>query len=600
MDNGYRGNDRNNSSRYSPAPRRGRFAEPARTSSGSPRPQANNPWSQGASPWDSRNAEPVSPAPSRASQQPVRPSQSAPRRERSVDQTQQYGRTQGTARQIPRSATPRQHVDGYDRSAYGRNVPGQRGENHGDAPTPTRNSAGQRRPQDRDHVRDPRIRDQHPHTVHDAPRRGERKPSDANSTENSCKDDRRSYTPMGTSADSFRNADRYAKRRDRAPIHLKVPIILAVLAIAAGVGIFSWVQSLPVTVTVNGTQMEVGGEKTAAYIFDQGAVHVTPGNLVDVEGMLLEEGKGTPYTLTVNGEEDADATKRLHNGDALEFTDGTDIEETSTVEDSQTIPFNTVEAGNGPLHAIVQEGADGEQTTKTGQVSGKTVTEVTTPAQDRIYRRYYPDTGGEKVVALTFDDGPVGSQTTELLDVLKQNGAKATFFTIGSQITGDNSAIIKRMADEGHQISTHTYDHAAGSGQGVNLSYMTEQEQRDEITKGLSAIEAATGKAPSQAFRAPGGNFPIEVWKNTEDLITAEIGWDIDTQDWTQPGTEAIVAAIESAQPGSVILMHDGGGDRIQTIEACREAIPYLASKGYKFVTIDELLQYPVLDDGAI
>lgn len=593
MDNGYRGDGRTNISRNPSEPRRGRFAEPARPNAPTSRQTSQNPWNQGASPREARDASRPYASSGQATRRIADP---APRQSPNAD------------RQLPRSATPRQHVDGYDRSSYGRNVPGERGQQD---PDQTRNdrSAGsrsgrpasdQRRQQGRDRVPDPRIRNprtqaaraEHPRDDYGNPARDD--------AESFRRHSRQSYTPMETTGDSFRNTDRYAKRRERAPFNLKVPIILAVLAVALGVGIFSWVQSLPVTVTVNGTQMEIGGEKTADYVFNQGAVHVTPGNLVDVEGALLEEGKGTPYTLTVNGESDPDATARLHNGDVLEFSDGTDVEEPSTVEDSQVIPFKTVEAGNGPLHAIVQEGADGEQTTKTGSVSGKTVTEVTTPAQDRICRRYYPDTGGEKVIALTFDDGPVGEQTSELLDVLKENGAKATFFTIGAQISGDNSAVIKRMAEEGHQVCTHSYDHAAGSGQGVNLSYMTKQEQRDEITKGLEAIEAATGTAPSTAFRSPGGNFPLEVWQNTEDLISAEIGWDIDTQDWRMPGTETIVQAIESAEPGSVILMHDGGGDRSQTIEACREAIPYLKSKGYTFVTIDELLQYPILEDGAI
>ena len=409
----------------------------------------------------------------------------------------------------------------------------------------------------------------------------------------------RSYTPMST-ADSYRNADRYAKR-DRTPsFNFKIPVILAAIAIVAGVGIFTWVQSLPVTVTVNGTKMEVGGEKTATYIYNQGAVQVKPGNLIDVEGQVLQEGKGNLFTLTVNDQTGADPDKRLSNGDVLEFTDGDDVEEASTVNESQVLPFETVEAGTGPIHAVIQEGADGESTTKTGSISGKTVTQVTKPAQNKVYRRYFPDTQGEKVIALTFDDGPVAAQTNELLDVLKENGAKATFFTIGQQIEGENIDVVKRAAKEGHQICTHTFDHAAGSGQGVNLSFMSPQEQLDEVTKGMQAIASATGADASTVIRAPGGNFPLAVWQNVESAVTAEIGWNIDTEDWRQPGTDAIIEAVESAQPGSIILMHDGGGDRSQTIAACREALPYLASKGYKFITIDEMMKYPVANDGAM
>lgn len=74
--------------------------------------------------------------------------------------------------------------------------------------------------------------------------------------------------------------------------------------------------------------------------------------------------------------------------------------------------------------------------------------------------------------------------------------------------------------------------------------------------------------------------------------MDAEVGWDVDTEDWRLPGSDAIYAAIMSAQPGQVILMHDGGGDRWQTVEAIRRAVPELVAQGYRLVTIDELLAY--------
>ena len=111
------------------------------------------------------------------------------------------------------------------------------------------------------------------------------------------------------------------------------------------------------------------------------------------------------------------------------------------------------------------------------------------------------------------------------------------------------------------------------------------------------AIKAATGQDANRAFRAPGGNFPLEVWQNVESLITAEIGWTIDTTDWQLPGSSAIYEQIVSAGPGDVLLMHDGGGDRQQTVDALREALPALKEKGYRFVTIDELMQYALVDE---
>ena len=82
--------------------------------------------------------------------------------------------------------------------------------------------------------------------------------------------------------------------------------------------------------------------------------------------------------------------------------------------------------------------------------------------------------------------------------------------------------------------------------------------------------------------------------KNIGPLIKAEIGWNIDSSDWRRPGADAIAKQIEDAWPGAIVLMHDGGGDRSQTIEALKKALPRLKDQGYRFITIDELLQYPL------
>ena len=123
---------------------------------------------------------------------------------------------------------------------------------------------------------------------------------------------------------------------------------------------------------------------------------------------------------------------------------------------------------------------------------------------------------------------------------------------------------------------------------------MSRDEQRDEIVRGMQAIADATGKDASKVMRAPGGNFPLEVWQNLEDIIVADIGWDIDTLDWKRPGASAVADQLKNATPGDIILMHDGGGDRSQTVEALRIALPYLKEQGFSFITIDEMMQYPV------
>ena len=98
-------------------------------------------------------------------------------------------------------------------------------------------------------------------------------------------------------------------------------------------------------------------------------------------------------------------------------------------------------------------------------------------------------------------------------------------------------------------------------------------------------------------FRTPGGNYDEDVMKNIAPLISAEIGWDIDTEDWQRPGADAIASQIESAWPGAIILMHDGGGDREQTVAALKQALPKLKEQGYSFVTMDELLKYEMEEE---
>ena len=152
---------------------------------------------------------------------------------------------------------------------------------------------------------------------------------------------------------------------------------------------------------------------------------------------------------------------------------------------------------------------------------------------------------------------------------------------MGNRIAGAGVDLVKREHDEGHQICTHSWDHAAGSGQGVNLSFMSVDEQRAEIEQGLKAISDATGAEASRVNRrAPGGNFPLDVWRNVEDLIDADIGWDIDTLDWKRPGAEKIAAQLKAATPGDIILMHDGGGDRSQQPRRCGAPCPTSKTKG--------------------
>ena len=395
----------------------------------------------------------------------------------------------------------------------------------------------------------------------------------------------------------YQDQDRYRRiaQKPKAPLGRRLAGIAVALGVVAAVafGGFLYVQSLPISITLNGNEFKVDGDKTLADALRKSGIRPLAGDLVAVDGSVLESGQGEPFHATINGEATTDSAAKLAAGDVVEIGDGNSIEEPSdSVEEA--VPHEVVEEGTGAIHLIEGDGTDGIKATKTGKISGLVAEQITKEPSNIVCRKVEPDVGGDKVIALTFDDGPWEEYTEQILDILKENGAKATFFTVGDRITGAGVDHVKRAVAEGHQVCTHSYDHADGSGQGVNLGFMTPEEQVAEIEKGYAAIEEATGAKASTVIRTPGGNFGTEVIRNLKPYITAEIGWNIDTTDWKRPGADSIAEQMKSAWPGAILLMHDGGGNRSQTVEALRQALPYLKEKGYRFITIDELLEYPM------
>lgn len=374
-------------------------------------------------------------------------------------------------------------------------------------------------------------------------------------------------------------------------------IAVAVVVVLAIVGIFAfnnWMGSKPVEVTLNGDQVTISGaERSVGGLLDNNVVSVTPGNYVAVDGSTIRQGEGTRCTAKVNGNDTDDMGMHLNGGDKIEISNGTDITEPYTDSEPQTLPHKTELKGVGAVHLYSNNAQDGEQVTRTGKESGVTTTVTTKEPIDNIVQYYNVNSNGDKVIALTFDDGPWDKQTDEILDILEQNDAKATFFTVGQCISGHEKEL-QRAASMGCEIGTHTWDHAEGSGEGVSLIKMSTDERKQEVQKGLEAIKNATGQEASTIFRCPGGNFDTSVATDLEGIVTAEIGWNVDTTDWKKPGADVIAQRIQSAGPGNIILMHDGGGDRSQTIEGLRQALPKLKEQGYSFITVQELLEkYP-------
>ncbi|MGA5816633.1 polysaccharide deacetylase family protein [Kitasatospora sp. NPDC094028] len=184
---------------------------------------------------------------------------------------------------------------------------------------------------------------------------------------------------------------------------------------------------------------------------------------------------------------------------------------------------------------------------------------------------------GGRTVALTFDDGP-GPATGPILDLLAQYGAKATFCEIG-QNAAANPALVKRVLAAGHRLCDHSVHHPQP------FAKLPHDKAVHEITGARDMIVQAGGPGTAVGwFRAPGGGFNADNEQITAGLGMSSLGWSVDPRDWSRPGVPAIVSTVQTQlRPGGVILMHDGGGDRSQTVAALKQLLPWLVAQGYTF-----------------
>lgn len=189
---------------------------------------------------------------------------------------------------------------------------------------------------------------------------------------------------------------------------------------------------------------------------------------------------------------------------------------------------------------------------------------------------------GEKVVALTFDDGPWKETTEQVLDILKQNNIKATFYMVG-QAVQENPEIAKKVADAGHAIGNHTWQHPMS-----NLDAATAAQ---ELGNAARLIYEATGGVRTYLMRPPGGNLDGELANYAKQQGYQVSMWSADSSDYYVSTPLIIDNILSNIKPGGVALMHDGGGDRKATVEALPQIIASLRSQGYQFVTIPELME---------
>lgn len=188
-------------------------------------------------------------------------------------------------------------------------------------------------------------------------------------------------------------------------------------------------------------------------------------------------------------------------------------------------------------------------------------------------------------VALTFDDGPWPSPpTSQFLDVLERYHAVATFFEIGEQVRpyDPGGALERRMLTDGDMIGNHTWSHP-------DMTRLSVSAQRQELLQTSAAIRSASGFEPC-LWRPPYGSQSSGTISLARSLGMLTVDWDIDTVDWQTPGTATIYQRAIAVRNGSIILQHFGGGPRYQTLAALPQEITTLRRRGYRFVTVAQLL----------
>ena len=199
-------------------------------------------------------------------------------------------------------------------------------------------------------------------------------------------------------------------------------------------------------------------------------------------------------------------------------------------------------------------------------------------------------TMGKKVIALTFDDGP-GPYTPEVLSVLQHYGVPATFFEVGIH-TLTYPQFTQQLALAGYPVEDHTWTHA-------DLATLPISQYPFQIDQTQNRIRSLTGLTPS-CVRPPYNDTNTTVLQQLAVRGLTTMGYSVDPRDWSNPGTQTVVARVVGAAfPGAVVDLHDGGGNRQETVDALPQIITGLRGKGYSFVSICDTYPVQMLLDGG-
>lgn len=372
-------------------------------------------------------------------------------------------------------------------------------------------------------------------------------------------------------------------RADKPKNTKAAAVLLSVLVLAAmlyGVMQYRAYAARTITVTFQGEKYKVPTGSTPDDLLSQATTNTLQyyGDLLAVDGTVFEKSKGggpkyTVYDRAILG------SSKLNAGDTVVVSRGDDRTEEGILT-TQQIRAGFTRTGKGPIPVLITPGKNGLSEVVMGKLSSLVASQtvVLEPVNAVLdYKEYRNE--ADKVIVLTFDDGPREGSTQKIVNALRAAGVKGTFFMLAKNVER-NPALAKMVTDAGNEVGIHSSSHRL-------MTKQSNAQIEKEIKASTKRILEATGKTPTW-IRPPYGAVDGQVYTALHSHNLNVALWSIDTQDWKRPGTAAIVKRATKGLPGAVILMHDGGGNRDQTAEALPAIVTFYKNAGYRFVTLSE------------
>jgi peptidoglycan/xylan/chitin deacetylase (PgdA/CDA1 family) len=346
-------------------------------------------------------------------------------------------------------------------------------------------------------------------------------------------------------------------------LRIALAALVALAAVGAAAG-YKLLHEETIAVVVGGVEDEVPAGSTAAEAAERLGIRPAAGDLLDVQGAVIRTG-AFPGRLLVNGRA-APPAAELDDGDRVGSVDGRDRKEPATryfVRVADGIPA-------APQFTLAR--TPGRQELERGKISGKVALVAFHPSGPARSPR---------AVALTFDDGP-SRYTRRVLAVLERMHARATFFVVG-YLVDRFPRVVRREFAAGMAVGNHSYSHP----------YRPPFDQQphatvdSEIERGAEAI-ARVGRAPT-VFRPPGGSYSPYVVEAAAARGERVVLWSVDPEDWSSETTARQIKrrVLDAVRPGSIVVLHDGGGDQSATVQALPGIVRGIRARGLRLVVLD-------------